>query len=76
MISNREISHIVLATNSRTKKLYFDNYPEFITYLESNNEFFDIYPANLTIYCHSTEHRRKIRKDLETIRKTIEKPNN
>ena len=67
-MDNREIHHIALATNSKTKKLYFDNDPKFIKWLQDNNKYFDTYPDNLTIYCDSTEEKRKIRNELNKLR--------
>jgi len=70
-MNNREIRHIVLSTDSKTKKLYFDNKPEFIKYLEETGKYFDTYPDNITIYCESTEDRREIIKQLNKIREGL-----
>lgn len=68
-MTNREMHHIALITNSKSKKLHFDNKPEFIEWLKQNEKYFDEYIDAITIYYESEEERKEITKALTKLRK-------
>lgn len=66
-MNNKEIHEMVLTTAPKTKKLHFSRSKPVVDWLNDNDRCFDEYRDTVTVYCESSEDRRKIEYELRRI---------
>lgn len=51
------------------KKLYVDNYPEILQWVQNNlsQNQYEVYGDNITIHCEDSQHRKKVRESIKAI---------